>query len=261
MKFIAVTRPVSDALARCELTYLDRQPIDVELARAQHQEYERLLEEAAHCTIVRVPAAPELPDAVFVEDTAVVADEVAIIARPGAESRRAETAQVADMLARYRELRYIEAPGTLDGGDVLFCGRRAFVGRTSRTNDEGVGQLRRLLMPFGYSVHAVAVRGCLHLKSAATVLSENQLLVNPSWVSREEFPGVEFLSIDPAEPHAANILKAGDDYLYSPAFPRTAEMLQRSLHLNFVDMSELAKAEGALTCCSIFFRDLAAGAR
>jgi dimethylargininase len=261
VKFIAVTRPVSDALARCELTHLDRQPIDVERARAQHSEYERVLERAAHCTIVRVPAAQDLPDAVFIEDTAVVLDEVAIITRPGAQSRRAETAAVAGVLARYRELRSVEPPGTLDGGDVLFCGRRAFIGRTRRTNDDGIAQVRRILEPFGYTVSGVEVRGCLHLKSAATTLSENQLLVNPAWISSDDFPGVHLLPVDPAEPNAANILKAGDDYIYSPAFPRTADLLQVSLQLNFVDTSELAKAEGALTCCSIIVRDLAADAR
>jgi len=254
VNLIAVTRPVSDALANCELTYLDRVPIDVERARAQHRAYERTLEQLG-CRVVRIDHAPDLPDAVFIEDTAVVVDELAIIARPGAESRRAETAAVVDVLARYRELRHIEAPGTPDGGDVLVCGRRIFIGRAGRTNDEGIAQMRRILAPFGYSVDGVTVRGCLHLKSAATILSETQLLVNPAWISREDFPGIELFPIDPAEAHAANILKVGDDYIYSPAFPRTAAALQRSLALNFVDTSELAKAEGALTCCSLVFAE------
>jgi dimethylargininase len=252
---IAITREVSDALADCELTYLDRQSIDIERAQAQHREYERALEHAAHCTVVRVPAAHDLPDAVFIEDTSVVVDEVAIVTRPGAESRRGETAAVAEVLARYRNLAHIEAPGTLDGGDVLFCGQRAFIGRTGRTNDDGIAQFRRILQPFGYSVYAVTVRGCLHLKSAASALSDNELLVNPAWISREDFAGVSLLPIDPAEPHAANILKAGDAYIYSPAFPRTAAMLQRRVPLTFVDMSELAKAEGAVTCCSLIVRE------
>jgi dimethylargininase len=254
-RMIALTRDVSDALAHCELTYLDRQPIDVARARGQHQEYERVLATAAHCAVVRVPAAPDLPDAVFIEDTAVVVDEVAVITRPGAESRRRETTAVADVLKEYRELRRIEAPGTLDGGDVLLCGRRAFIGRTSRTNDGGIAQMQQVLAPFGYTTHAVTVRGCLHLKSAATALAEDQLLVNPAWISRDDFPGVELFPIDPAEPDAANILKAGDHYLYSPGFPRTAARLQVSLQLNFVDMSELAKAEGAMTCGSLILRD------
>ena len=251
MKFIAVTRPVSETIASCELTHLSREPIDLGRARAQHLAYEQALERAAHCEIVRVPAAPDLPDAVFIEDTAVVVDEVAIITRPGAASRRAETAGVADVLRRYRELRHIEAPGTIDGGDVLFCGRRAFIGRTSRTNEAGIEQVRNIVQPFGYTVKGVDVRGCLHLKSAATVLAETQLLINPDRISREDFRGIDFLCVDPTEPDAANILKAGDDYIYSPAFPRTREMLERSLPLTILDMSELAKAEGAMTCCSL----------
>jgi dimethylargininase len=251
---IAMTRPVSDALANCELTYLDRVPIDVERARAQHRAYEGMLEQLG-CRVVRLDPAPDLPDAVFIEDTAVVVHEVAIISRSGAESRRAETTAVADVLARYRELRHIEAPGTLDGGDVLVCGRRIFIGRTGRTNDHGIAQMRQIMAPFGYRVDAVTVRGCLHLKSAATSLSQTQVLVNPAWISAEDFSGVELFPIEPTEPHAANILKAGDDYIYSPAFPRTAALLQRNVKLNFVDTSELAKAEGALTCCSLVFAE------
>jgi dimethylargininase len=253
VKFIAVTRPVSETIASCELTHLERQPIDIARARSQHAAYERALETDAHCQIVRAPAAPDLSDAVFVEDTAIVLDEVAIITRPGAASRRAETAGVADVLRHYRELRYIEAPGTIDGGDVLFCGRRGFIGRTSRTNEAAIEQVRSIVEPFGYAVHGVDVRGCLHLKSAATVVAETQLLINPDRISRDDFPGVDFLCVDPREPDAANILKAGDDYIYSSAFPRTREMLERSLALTILDMSELAKAEGAVTCCSLIF--------
>jgi dimethylargininase len=250
---IAITRPVSDSIIECELTHLDRAPIDVARAREQHAAYERALEIDAHCRIVRTAAAPHLPDAVFVEDTAVVVDEVAIITRPGAESRRGEATGVAEALAQYRQLRYIEPPGTIDGGDVLFCGRRAFIGQTTRTNADGIAQVRRILEPFGYTVSGVDVRGCLHLKSAATAIAETQLLINPERISRAQFPGIDFLCVDPREPDAANILKAGDDYIYSSAFPRTREMLERSLTLTILDMSELAKAEGAVTCCSLIF--------
>ena len=252
MKFVAITRAVSDAINDCELTHVAREPIDLDLARAQHRAYERALEDAAHCEIVRVEPAPHLPDAVFVEDTAVVVDEVGIITRPGAASRRPEATGVAEVLGRYRELRYIDAPGTVDGGDVVRAGRRVFVGRSGRTNDAGIAQLRAILSPFGYAVAGVEVRGCLHLKSAATMLSENQLLVNPAWIDRQAFDGMELLDVDPAEPYAANILSTGDDFIYSAAFPRTRDWLERSgVALSIVDVSELAKAEGAVTCCSI----------
>jgi dimethylargininase len=252
---IAVTRAVSESIARCELTHVEREPIDLALARAQHRAYEQALETVAHCVIVHVAPAPDLPDAVFVEDTALVVDEAAIIMRPGAASRRPETAGIADVLRRYRELRYIEAPGTIDGGDVVVAGRRVFVGRSSRTNDHAIAQIRAILRPHGYEILAVDVLGGLHLKSAATAVSENQLLVNPAWIPAGAFTGLDLLEIDPQEPYAANILKAGDGYIYSSSFLRTADRLQRSgLQLNLIDMSELTKAEGAVTCGSILFR-------
>jgi dimethylargininase len=250
---IAVTRAVSDAIDGCELTHAARQPIDLALARAQHRVYERTLE-ASKCDIVRVEPAHDLPDAVFVEDIAIVVDEVAIVTRPGAASRRPETAGVAGILRRYRELKFIEAPGTVDGGDVVVAGRRVFVGRSTRTNDVGIAQVRAMLLPFGYDVRGVEVRGCLHLKSAVSRLSEGQLLVNPAWIERREFDGMELVEIDPAEPHAANVLSAGDDLIYAAAYPRTrARLERRGLALKMVDLSELAKAEGAVTCCSLIF--------
>jgi dimethylargininase len=250
---IAITRPVSDAIVNCELTHIARAPIDLDRATAQHDAYERALE-AAGCRIVRVAAAPDLPDAVFVEDTAVVLPEIAVITRPGAASRRAEIAAIAEAVGRYRRLRFIDPPGTLDGGDVVFAGRRCFVGRTTRTNEAAIAQLAVILGPIGYDVEAVDVRGCLHLKSAAASISENQLLVNPAWISRGQFAGVELLPVDPAEPAAANILHLGDgEYIYASAFPRTRDFLERRplIHLRIVDLSELAKAEGAVTCCSL----------
>jgi dimethylargininase len=154
----ALTRAVPQSIARCELTHLDRKPIDVELARKQHQDYETALTNAG-CRIERLPIADDLPDSVFVEDTAIVLDEVAVITRPGAESRRPETASVAAALRNYRELVFLEPPAILDGGDVLRIGRKVFVGQSTRTNAEGFRQLASALTPFGYSVRAIAPRG------------------------------------------------------------------------------------------------------
>ncbi|HVZ22600.1 MAG TPA: arginine deiminase family protein [Vicinamibacterales bacterium] len=250
---IAITRPVSDSLASCELTHLERQPIDVDRARAQHRAYEEALEDAG-CAIVRVDAAPELPDAVFVEDTAVVLPEVAIVTRPGAPSRRLEVPPIAAVLGRYRELVSVEPPATLDGGDVLVLGRHVYVGRSRRTSDGGIAQLRRILMRYGYEVVAVEVAGCLHLKSAATAIADDRLLVNPAWVAVDAFAGAHLLSIDPDESQAANALRAGEMLVYPSAFPRTRDTLVRAGHrVREVDVSELAKAEGAVTCCSVMF--------
>src|SRR4051812_39038815 len=148
-RLIAVTRGVSASISRCELTHRSRAPIDVDRARAQHRAYEDALA-GAGCTIVHVDESPELPDAVFIEDASVVLDELAVITRPGAVSRRAETVEVSNVIGRYRPLQFISAPGTIDGGDVLVAGRDVFIGVTSRTNENAVDQMRAILRPHGY---------------------------------------------------------------------------------------------------------------
>lgn len=248
---LAITRGVSPAIARCELTHLARQPIDLEEARAQHAAYEACLR-ALGCTIQRLPGGDDLPDSVFVEDCAVVFDEIAVIARPGAPSRRAETGAVATALKAVRPLGRIGPPGTLDGGDVLRAGRRVFVGISSRTNAAAIEQLNRLVSPFGYTVTGVEVRGCLHLKSAVTEAAPGVLLLNPAWVPEGTFHGFTCIETDPGEPHGANALRIGDDLVYASAFPRTRDRLDSlGLSIHPVDVSELAKAEGAVTCCSL----------
>ena len=167
MRPVAVTRAVPESLTDCELTHLRRVPIDITVARAQHGEYERTLA-ALGCEIVQVPAADELPDSVFVEDTAIVLDEIAIITRPGAAPRRPETAAVAATLGAFRQLQFLSEPATLDGGDVLRLGRVLYVGLGTRTNAAGVQQLADFVSPHGYDVRTVTVDDCLHLKSAVT---------------------------------------------------------------------------------------------
>ncbi len=251
---LALTRPVSPSITRCELTYRARVPIDPARAAAQHGAYEAALE-AAGCRLVPVPAAPEMPDAVFVEDTAVVTDEVAILARPGAESRRQETEAVAPILAEYRAVRRIREPGTLDGGDVLRVGRDVFVGRSARTNDDGADQLRSVLGPLGYSVGLVPFAGCLHLKTAVTAAADGTLVLNPEWVEPTRFPGYRIVEVDPGEPYAANVLRVGDTVLASAGHPATARRLRSAgVDVVEVDVSELAKAEAGVTCCSVLIQ-------
>jgi len=252
---VALTREVSAAMARCELTHLARVPIDVDVARAQHAAYERALADAGY-RVERLPADDDVPDAVFVEDIALVFAELAIVTRPGAASRRAEIPAVADALRRYRPVAAIEAPGTVDGGDVLTIGKRVFVGASTRTNADGIAQLRRLLAPHGYAVHDVVVRGCLHLKSAVTAAADDVLVVNPAWIPADAFAGFEQIAIDPHEPMAANVVRLADRLIVASAFARTADRLAaRGFDLVRVDASELAKAEGAVTCCSIILED------
>jgi len=252
---VALTREVSASIARCELTHQARVPIDVGIARAQHAAYERALADAGY-RVERIAAADDLPDAVFVEDIAVVVDGFAVVARPGAESRRAEIPPVEAALRAYRTIVAIEPPGTLDGGDVLRAGRRVFVGVSSRTNRDAVAQLRRLLAPCGYTVDEVTVAGCLHLKSAVTAAGDDVLVVNPEWIPADAFAGFERVPIDPREPMAANVVRLADRLIAASAFPRTAERLEaRGFRVVRVDASELAKAEGAVTCCSIILED------
>lgn len=250
---VALTRAVSRSLAACQLTHLERQPINVERAAAQHAAYEDTLRSLG-VEVVRVSPAPDLPDAVFVEDTALVLEEVAVIALPAAPSRRAETASVTRALEKFRPLRHLRPPATLDGGDVLAMGRIVYVGLSSRTNREAVEQLQQQLDPLGYRVVPVDVNGCLHLKSAVTRVGEGLLLMNPEWVDPAGFPESGALFVDRSEPAAANALWCAGKVVYPTHFPRTAERLDRQgLPVVTVDCSELAKAEGGVTCCSILF--------
>jgi dimethylargininase len=251
---VALTRAVAPSLVRCELTHIGRAPIDVALAAVQHGRYEQALHEVG-CQVRRLPPEPDLPDSVFVEDTAVVLDELAIITRPGAASRRPETISVADCLRRYRPVAFLEAPATLDGGDVLRLGRRLFVGQTPRSNAEGFIQFKDAVAPLGYSLSAMPIHGCLHLKSAVTEVAPDTLLLNPAWVGPGAFAGWGKIEVDPAEPSAANALRVGAAVLFPAAYPRTADRLRRlGIQVKLVDVSEIAKAEGGLTCCSILLR-------
>lgn len=248
---VAITRAVSPALGACELTYQARVPIDVDAARAQHHAYERALAAAGY-RVEQLGTDADMPDSVFVEDMAIVFGELAILTRPGADSRRREMPAIAAALAAYRPLREIEPPGTVDGGDVLVAGRTVYVGRSTRTNEAAVAQLRGMLEPFGYTVTETEVRGCLHLKSAVTTLDDDRLLVNPDWIDGAVFASFTLVEVDPEEPAAANALRLTDRIVFPRAFPRTADRLSAlGLRLEFVDASELAKAEGAVTCCSL----------
>lgn len=251
---IAITRQISPRFNECELTHLDRQPIDLDLARAQHRQYEAALRELG-CEVISLPPEPDWPDSVFVEDVALVFDEVAVITRPGADSRKPEAESIARALQPYRPLRTIAAPGTLDGGDVLCVGRTVYVGLSSRSNLAAVEQLQGFLTPFGYTVKGVEVTGCLHLKSAVTQVSEDTLLINPAWVDRAIFGEMKFVEVAEAEPSAANAVWIAGAAIYPAGFPGTQRRLEeQGVPLKIVEATEVAKAEGAVTCCSLIFR-------
>jgi len=245
---IAVTRHVPRRIDRCELTHLAREPIDFARAVAQHEVYEAALV-GMGCRIERLPDTPEVPDSVFVEDTAVVLDDLAIVTRPGAESRRPEVDTVVPLLRQWRPVATIVAPGTLDGGDVLVTPGQIFVGLSSRTNEEGAKQLAAFAAPVGFATTCLRVNGCLHLKSAVTLAAPDTLLLNPKWIEPAAFPTFRVLSIDPTEPFAANVLRIGNRVLCATEQPRTRERLEAGgIRTLAVEADELAKAEGGLTC-------------
>jgi len=190
----------------------------------------------------------------FVEDPAIVLDELAVICQPGAETRRKEVPSLAAALETYRRLAFVKLPGLLEGGDVLQIGRRMFVGFSRRTNAEGIRQLAAILSPFGYDLTAVPVTGCLHLKSAVTYLGCNTLLANRSWFQSPRLSGFDWIDVHPSEPHAGNALAIGDMVIFPASFPRTRERIEaKGFQVTPLDISELQKAESGLTCSSLLF--------
>jgi len=248
---IAITRAVSPAINACELAYVPRQEIDLGKATEQHGRYEACLRELG-ASVISLPAEPDLPDSMFVEDPAVVVEEIAVMTRMGAESRRGESESLAAMLARFRPLSRLREPATLEGGDVMRVGQRLFVGLSARTNAEGIAQLRSELEVFGYSVEAVEVRGCLHLKSACSYLGDGTVLANRSWIDAEALGGLKIIDVPAEEPRAANVLAIGGTVVVPETFPGTARLLERhGWKVRTMDISELMKAEAGLTCSSI----------
>lgn len=248
---VALTRSVSPSILNCELTHIDRNPIDYDLAIVQHHQYEQALRRMGY-TIRRLSDTPHLPDSVFVEDIAVVFNEIGVITRPGASSRRAETESMTPILSEYREIATIEEPGTLDGGDVLVIGKKVYAGESSRTNKEGISQLEQILKPYGYDVTLVKTIHCLHLKTAVSVLEEDLLLINPNWIPDQFTKDYHTIAVHPDEPYGANVMRYKNYSLCPEAYRYTTDILHnRGYDVISVDQSELAKAEAGLTCCSV----------
>ena len=249
----AFTRAVSPRIAECALTHLERQAIDAALAARQHSDYEQALVQAGF-EIVRLPDLADDPDAVFVEDSAILLGEHAVITRPGAPSRAGEADHSARDLAPYFTVHRLES-GTLDGGDVLRISRKLYVGLSSRTNAEGAEALRSVAAPLGYEVVTVQPTQCLHLKTAVTFAGEDRwetprILVNPDWINPAVFADVEAIATD--EPFAGNCVRAGETLILPAGNPRTAAELRRlGYDLVELDVSELQKAEAGVTCMSL----------
>jgi dimethylargininase len=245
----ALVRYPGPRLAAGMVTHVSRRQVNAGRARRQHEEYVSALA-AAGWRIRPVTPADDQPDAVFVEDTVVVCDDLALLARPGARQRRAEVHGAEKAVRELGlELARIEAPATLDGGDVLQVGDTVYVGRSGRTNEEAFCQVARLLGALGRRVVSVAVTGCLHLKSAMTALPDGTLIGLPDRVDTSVLPG---LRVAP-EPTGAHVLPLGDGrVLLAASAPRTAERLTaEGYDVATVDISEFEALEGCVTCLSV----------
>jgi dimethylargininase len=250
---IAITRAVSPAINQCEIGFIERVPIDLAKANQQHRQYEALLAELG-ANVVSLPAEPDYPDSVFVEDPAIVLDEVAIMTRMGADSRRGESESLARALERYRPLRWLREPATLEGGDVMRIGRTLYVGVSQRSNREGIEQFTAELAPFGYTVAPVAVEGALHLKTACCSLGNGAILANRAWLDLAPLAHFRIVDVAPGEERGSNVLSVGGSVIVPANFPRTAEIIEREgLRVRPLDVSELMKAEAGVTCCSLLF--------
>jgi dimethylargininase len=248
----ALTRAVSSSINDCELTFIDRQAIDVERAVRQHRKYQQLLRSLG-VDVVELPADDRCPDC-FLEDTALVLDEFAIATRPGRGTRRAEVAGVLPTIEKHRKIVHVEAPATLEAGDVLRIGRDLFIGITSRTNREGIDFVREVTALHGYKVHGVEVPGALHLKSVCTAVNRRTILADSSRVDLDPFAGYELIEVPPEEWMAANVLLVNGTVCMHDGFHKTLALLrERQIRVRTVDISEFLKAEAGLTCMSIIF--------
>jgi len=236
-----------------ERTYTDEFPIDGTLAVKQHAQYQAALRSCG-ARVVSIPGCEELADCVFVEDTAIVVDEIAVMMSMGAASRRDEVPTIEKALREFRTIARVELPAKIDGGDVVRSGRDVFVGLSQRTNPAGVDALRTILGPFGYSVTAVPVLEVLHLKSACSALPDGSLLVNAELISTSPIQGRKLLPVPKTEPLAGDVLVIGERIIASDAFPETISLLEGcGWEVIPVSVSEFAKAEGGVTCMSLVF--------
>ena len=248
---IALTRRPAFALVNCEVGYAPRQEIDLHLAFHQHEAYCQALRQLGVAVEV-LPSEEAFPDSVFIEDNAVILDELAMIASMGTPSRRGEPALLSPMLARHRRLAMIAPPATIEGGDVLRMGKTLYIGVSTRTNREGVEALRAIVEPLGYQVTPVGIQACLHLKTACTSLDDKTLLVNPDWIDSDALGAFRLLHVPAEEPFGANVLRLPGGVLVQPSSPLTRDVIEsQGFAATCVDLGEFTKADAGLTCLSL----------
>jgi dimethylargininase len=250
---VAVTNVPSPLLYLGVRTFADEAAVDYAIALRQHEQYRDALRQCG-CRVVSLEVNREHPDSVFIEDTALVLDEVAIMMSPGAASRRDEPRAIELTLRDYREVVRVEPPGTIDGGDIVRSGHRLYVGESQRTNLAGISALAALSRKYGYEVASIPVFGCLHLKSACSALPDGRFLVNADWIDVSPLPRDRLLQIPDSEAWAGDVLVVGERVIVSDAFPETIELLEREgWEVVPVGVSEFAKVEGGVTCLSLVF--------
>ena len=253
--FIAITRGVSPRIGACELTYRSREHVNYQKAVTQLDRYCDLLHKWG-VDLVPLAGSDSYPDCCFVQDTAVVLDEVCVIASMGAPARVGEVLEVEKLIAPFRKIRRIFAPATLDGGDVVQFGKRLFVGLSSRTNARGIAALEKIVEVFGYAVVPVAVTGGLHLTTGCGIVNDETVLLNPRWVDAYAFRDLRQLYVPEQEPWAANTIRVDDKICVEAGAPRTADLVQPYAgSIDSLDISEFRKAEGSLSCLSLIFKE------
>ena len=253
--FRAITRGVSRNIGFCELTHIPRLGIDQQLATAQLERYCELLREWG-VDLEAMPANDSYPDCCFVQDTAVVLDEICVVASMGAATRRDEVSDVERYVSQFRKIRRIFLPATLDGGDVVQICRRLFVGLSTRTNARGIEAFRRLVEPYGYVVTPVVVKGGLHLTTGCGIVNDETVLLNPRWLDASAFKNLRQLHVSEEEPWAANTIRVDDAVCLEASAPRTVELVEPYAgRISTLDISEFRKAEGSLSCLSLIFRE------
>jgi len=246
----AIVRPPT-ANAGNGMTTSDLGPPDAERMLAQHREYVRILGSLG-IEIIMLDADEHYPDACFVEDTAVVTPRAAVVTRPGAPSRRGEEDTVEPCLAAHRSVARIEAPGTVDGGDVLVMGGRVLIGLSERTNEEGAAQLSGIFETHGMQCTTLDAGDGLHLKSSINALGDYCLLVTPEFAELPELSTFERVVVPAGETYAGNSLWVNDHVLVPAGFPATRDLIERvGTKTIETDVSEFRKMDGGLTCLSI----------
>jgi len=247
----AIVRIVADTYDQCVTK--QSESIDVALAKEQHAKYCSELERIG-LQLIRIEADNNLPDCCFVEDAAIVVDNIAIITHPGAESRRKETEAVEKVISKFKTIHRVVSPATIDGGDVLKIGMKIFIGLSERTTQYAIDQVAEIIRPRGYEVIAVPIHHTLHLKSVVTALSDSQIIISAGHLDETTFEGFRKIVVPHEESYAANCLSVNNTIFIPAGYPITKSLIE-GMGFSTIELenSEFKKGDGALTCMSILF--------